>query len=174
MKKLYLMRHAKSDWDDFTLDDHDRPLNERGRNNATQMGQYIAKNDIQIDLIYCSTAVRTRETLKLLVQQTDLKCPKEFRADIYEASSTTLMSIIQNCPEKYKNIMLVGHNPGMHILGLTLTAAQKSLHRQQLERHLPTGTLQDITLNVDTFNEAVEDCGVLNNLVRPKTLPQIG
>lgn len=170
MKKLYLLRHAKSDWNDFTLDDHDRPLNERGKRDAAQIGQYIEKKNLRFDIIYCSTAVRTRETLSRLLNETDIDCPIEYLPDIYDANSSTLLSIIQNCPDKYNELMIVGHNPGMHILGLALSTEEKTPQRQQLEKHLPTGTLQDLKLNIDRFADISFDCGSLENLVRPKTL----
>lgn len=172
MKKLLLLRHAKSDWNDFTLEDHERPLNERGKRNASQIGRYMADHNLTPDMIFCSTAIRTRETLGLILEETPLTCPIEFRPDIYEATSRALMDIIKSCPDKYHHIMLVGHNPAMQYLGLELSNNLDGKHRQQLEKHLPTGTLQCHTLNLDSFESVSENSSILDRLIRPKTLPE--
>ena len=172
MKKLLLLRHAKSDWNDFTLEDHERPLNDRGQLNAQQIGKYMINHNLTPDMIFCSTATRTRETLALIIEEMSLMCPIEYRPDIYEATSTILMNIIQNCPNKYGHIMLVGHNPAIQFLGLELSNNINSKHRQQLEKHVPTGTLQCHTLKVETFEETTRNSSVLNNFIRPKTLAE--
>jgi phosphohistidine phosphatase len=171
MKTLYLLRHAKSDWNDYSVDDHDRILNSRGQQNAAQMGRYLTDQNIQPDIIYCSTAKRTRETLSLVLSENTFTCPIEYIPDIYEANTSTLLSIIRNSPDKYSNIMMVGHNPGMQFLGLTLTENNPSICRQQLEKHLPTGTLQTIELNIECFSDARSGSGTLTGFTRPKILP---
>lgn len=170
MKKLLLLRHAKSDWDDFTLEDHERPLNKRGEHNAQQMGAYMANNSIQPDMIYCSTAQRTRQTLSLLLAQSGLSCPVDYVPGIYEATASTLMNIVTNCPDKYDTLLIVGHNPGMQILGLTLTEGQNIPLRRKLEYRLPTGTLQTITLNITSYTETKQGCGTLESFTKPKSL----
>ncbi len=170
MKKLLLLRHAKSDWDDFTLEDHERPLNERGQHNAQQMGAYMADNTIHPDIIYCSTAQRTRQTLSLLLAQGGLSCPVDYVPDIYEATASTLISIVTNCPDKYDTLLIVGHNPGIQMLGLTLTEGQNAPLRRKLEYRLPTGTLQNITLNINSYTEITQGCGTLESFTKPKSL----
>jgi phosphohistidine phosphatase len=124
-KKLLLMRHAKSDWNDTGLSDVDRPLNARGRSAAPTMGKWLLANDMLPDEIVCSTAVRTRQTLELLIecwsqerkdrQQEDSRRNKPeivFMDDLYLAPALRILTIASKHTSK-SCVMVLGHNPGM-------------------------------------------------------------
>lgn len=119
MKKLYLLRHAKSSWADAGLRDYDRPLNERGRREAEAMGGFFQEQSFKIDRILCSGALRTRQTLELLLRSYDYGGEIEYMDDIYASSPAILKGIIrrQDC----ESLLLVGHNPELEELVFELS-----------------------------------------------------
>ena len=113
MTTLYLLRHAKSSWDDAGLADFDRPLNERGRSTAPFIGQVMKRDGLVPDLILSSPANRARETAQLVRKAADLTAEVELDEKIYEASPQTLRQIVASIGEGIQSVMIVGHNPGM-------------------------------------------------------------
>ncbi len=113
MKTLYIVRHAKSSWDDPHLDDYDRPLNNRGKQNAPEMGKYLAKSGVQPDLIISSSAKRAFSTAKKIVKELryDQKEIVKTR-DLYLASIGTTLKIIRQVEDSINSLMIFGHNPG--------------------------------------------------------------
>lgn len=112
MRTLYLVRHAKSSWDSPGLRDFDRPLNERGMNDAPKMAKNLLKMGIKPDLIVSSPAKRALTTAQFFAKT--LEVPDDaFRQDphIYEAYSTDILRIISKLPESVQTVMLFGHNP---------------------------------------------------------------
>lgn len=105
--RLILMRHAKSSWDDFSQPDHDRPLNARGRRNATTMGGWLRENAFRPDSVLCSTSARTRETLALL----DIAAPVTFEEPLYHGSPETLLNAFRHATGH--TVLLLAHNPGI-------------------------------------------------------------
>ncbi|WP_299817201.1 histidine phosphatase family protein [uncultured Jannaschia sp.] len=106
--KLILLRHAKSDWSDPAKDGRDRPLNERGRAAAEKIGSWLKSRHYLPDLVLCSDALRTRQTLSSL----DLpETATEFRADLYEAEAATILEIATG--QNAECVLVVGHNPGI-------------------------------------------------------------
>jgi phosphohistidine phosphatase len=114
MKTLYLLRHAKSSWDFPQLSDHDRPLNNRGRNDAPLIGEQLAKRNIMPDLIVSSPAVRALSTATLIAKELGYDLEKiAIEEKTYPADPEELLTIIQNTPPKVEELMLVGHNDGL-------------------------------------------------------------
>lgn len=111
MKTLYLIRHAKSSWDDILLDDFDRPLNQRGMNNAPFMAKVLLKKQIFPDLILSSPAQRAKTTAEIFAQELKLTNRITFEKRLYLTSTQTLLDILQQIPNKYNTIFLFGHNP---------------------------------------------------------------
>lgn len=159
MKKLYILRHAKSSWDNPILADFERPLNERGQKTADFMGKFIEKNDFLPELIISSPATRAKETANIVKKSANLQTDIKFEENIYEASLQTLVRIVSELNEKLQSVMLVGHNPGFENLVKFLTGAIQSL---------PTAGLAIIDLDVSKWSEIEENCGVLQKLIRPK------
>ena len=122
MKYLYLVRHAKSSWDEPGLTDFERPLNQRGKKDAPLMGKNIAGKKIKPDLIISSPAQRARKTAIAFAEEFGIK-KKEiiFDEKIYEATSSELFEVIRNFKDDYQTVMLFGHNPGLTNLSNTLT-----------------------------------------------------
>lgn len=106
--KLILLRHAKSAWDDPMQDDHDRPLNRRGREAATRIGTWLRNNGHAPDLILTSSATRTQETTALLGFDAT---PTDISTALYLASADVILRAAQTA--EARTILIVGHNPGM-------------------------------------------------------------
>lgn len=116
MKKLYIIRHAKSSWKDTQLDDFDRPLNKRGRHDATLMGKRLEEKQIIPDVIYSSPAKRAKVTAKSIGKKVQYNNKIVFKKDIYEADQKTLQNIVRNINDRYSIAFLIGHNPGLNEL----------------------------------------------------------
>jgi len=119
------MRHAKSDWDEAGLSDHDRPLNARGRRTAPQMAKWIEKHDAVPEIILASTALRVRETVALLLQAWQSKPLVLSIGSLYLASPQTILEhirtqAIDDNGRRPKRLLVVGHNPGMEQLTSSL------------------------------------------------------
>ena len=122
---LILMRHAKSDWSDESLSDHDRPLNPRGRNAAPRMAGWLAEIGIVPDLILSSSSVRTRETVSLMSDQWGEEAQVSYSESLYLASPETILSMVRSDACGAERLMVVAHNPGMAHLASVLS--QQSL-----------------------------------------------
>lgn len=159
MKTLFILRHAKSSWDDFNLSDFDRPLNKRGLKTAPLMGKKMYENFFQPAIIVSSPAKRAKQTAILVKELAQI--PREIKYDerVYEASPLRLLKIISELDKRYDSAMIVGHNPGLEALLKTLTGEIKSM---------PTAALAVIDLNIENWHETAADCGKLRILIRPK------
>lgn len=162
MKTLLLLRHAKSSWDDPSLEDFDRPLAPRGRRDAPRMGKALRERGPAPDSILSSSAARTRETIEAVGKAAGLRVAPEFRDSIYAASSGELMKVIRSLPETSARAMLVGHNPGMEDLVGRLTGAGGE--------RMPTCALACIELQSDSWADVEDDSGRLLWLLKPKDL----
>jgi phosphohistidine phosphatase len=114
MKTLYLARHAKSSWKQTELNDIDRPLNKRGKQNAPLMGKVLKEKEVRPELILTSPAKRARKTSYIISEQ--IGYPKnEIISDenIYEASTNVLMELVHNLDKKLSSVMIFGHNPAL-------------------------------------------------------------
>jgi phosphohistidine phosphatase len=116
-KELLLVRHAKSSWDDPSLDDHDRPLNERGLRNAPEMGKRIQGWGIRPDVWISSTALRAITTAEVMAEQNGFPPDQIQRSkDLYHASASELQGFIARLDDRIGSAILFGHNPGMTTL----------------------------------------------------------
>ena len=161
MKKLYLLRHAKSSWDDANLADFERPLNDRGERTAPFMGKFMRENSFEPSIIISSPAVRAKQTAVLVKEAADYPCELRFDDRIYEASPRTLLQVVSEIDATHQTTMLVGHNPGMEAFICLLTGDLESM---------PTAALAVIDMEIDAWNKIGEGCGQLRNIFRPKEL----
>ena len=159
MKQLFLLRHAKSSWDDPGLSDFERPLNRRGRTAAPFMGELIAKKKIRPEIIVSSPAVRARQTAELFKEAAGLKCPLRFEKKIYDAILADLRSVISELEEKFASALLVGHQPGTGELIRFLTGESPEV---------PTACFASISLKVDNWSDIGNGSGKLDLILRPK------
>jgi phosphohistidine phosphatase len=147
MHQLLLLRHAKSSWDDAAMPDRDRPLNKRGRRSAVAVRQAMLEFGLIPDLILVSTARRTLETMSALEPWDDTPLVEPVD-DLYLASAALLLTTLQSVAETVRTVLLIGHNPGMHDLGVLLAdpqaSAAKPLH--MVREGFPTGALAEFTV----------------------------
>ncbi|MDF7801089.1 histidine phosphatase family protein [Pontiellaceae bacterium B1224] len=160
-KTLYLVRHAKSSWVNPSYSDFDRPLNDRGQRDAPETGRRFKAKGVMPDVVLCSPARRAVETLNLL--NAELGIPENsiyMQKRIYEASTETLLELIQLLDDSHGSVMLVGHNPSMTWLAEGLVDAQF--------QNLPTCSVVTISLDSNHWNEAGNCPAELLNLDYPK------
>ena len=171
MKTVFLLRHAKSSWDDSSLADHDRPLSKRGRNAAPRIGAYMRGADLRPDLVLCSTALRTRQTLQGVLSQLDVEPAIEFDEELYLSAPDEMLDLVRSVPDTVEAVLLVGHNPGTGMLAGHLSGFGLAENLKLMRAKFPTTALAIIELNVDRWKDTVGGCGTLKEFVRPRDLP---
>ena len=163
MKTLLVLRHAKSSWNDTALDDHERPLNKRGRRDGPRMGELVREHRLTPDIIVSSDAVRARQTAEAVAEAA--RYAGEILLDrlLYIASPPDILAVLRMVREtKAATVMIVGHNPGLEELVAQLTGEQQDL---------PTASLAQIGLPIDRWRDLkVSTRGTLLGLWRPKEL----
>jgi phosphohistidine phosphatase len=167
MRRLYLLRHAKSSWDDPALADHDRPLAPRGRRASKAIGGHLRREGIAPSLVLCSSSTRTRETLTLIAPSLGEGTDVQIKSELYAASAEDLLGALREVPDEVESAMLIGHNPGIQDLTLSLAASGAEMAR--VRRKYPTAALA--TLDVEgSWRELAPDAAELTSFVKPKEL----
>ena len=161
MKNLFLLRHAKSSWDNTALGDFDRPLSKRGISNAIQLSEYIQKHSISFDLVLSSPSERTQSTLDLVLSSLDPIPTSNLKECIYHASASSLIQLITEQDDEINNLLIIGHNPGLHILTETLT--NESIVK------FPTCAFAKIT-NFNHWKDVDAGILTLESVITPKEL----
>jgi phosphohistidine phosphatase len=176
MRRLMLLRHAKTEHDAPSGRDRDRRLDERGHRDAAEIGGWIGRHPPFPDLVMVSEAVRAKQTWELAWEaMKDLAAPPqvEFLPELYGADPNQLLESIRTASvTDPKRLMLVGHNPGMHELALLLTGGGDAAPRQALANNLPTSGLVVFDFAGDDWNDVAFRRGRLVLFVSPKLLKQ--
>lgn len=170
MRKLFLLRHAKSSWDDPGQADHDRPLAERGKTAAKRMARYMERERLRPALALVSTSQRTRATWDRIESAME-GVPVSIEDTLYEASRGDLLHRLRKLDDHIASVLLLGHNPGMERLAQALvghTGEPEALAR--LEAKFSTGALAEIELRIEHWQELEAGCGALVRFIRPKDL----
>lgn len=154
-RTVYLLRHAKSSWDDPELADIERPLAPRGRKAAKKIARYLLDHDVRPELVLCSPAARARETLAAIGEG-------EIRPELYGASAAELLGVIQGLPDDASSVLLIGHNPGVE----DLAGAFAPLARETF----PTGGLATFAFVCDRWAEVAPSGAELVDYVVPREL----
>ncbi len=170
MLTLSLLRHAKSSWDNPGLDDFERPLARRGEAAAPRMGAFMKKHGIAPQLILCSSAVRTRQTLDLVLPHLAGTPAVQYEDALYLAAARTLLARVRKISPEVTHAMLVGHDPGMHELAMDLAATGDAEALAALARKFPTGGLAVIGFEASGWSRIAPGKGRLELFVTPKTL----
>ncbi len=161
MKTLYLVRHAKSSWDNVNMADFDRPLNGRGKKNAPFMGELMQEKNVRPDLVVSSPANRAITTAEAFSEALGYPPEKiEKRMEIYEGGINEMLRLVRGIPETCDTVMLFGHNPT-----LTVFAGFVSGHR--LENIVTCGVVR-IDMSGDSWQETMMDSGTLAWYEYPK------
>ena len=165
MPELLLLRHAKSSWDDPGLSDAERPLAPRGRKAAKRLARYLEREGLRPELVLCSPARRTRETLEAILPA--LGSPEVGLEDgLYGADAGDLLARLRRIPARVRCAMLVGHNPALQDLVLDLCPGGGE--RRRVEEKLPTGALA--VLEVPAWDALGPGRAALTRLVLPREL----
>jgi phosphohistidine phosphatase len=163
MKRLFLVRHAKSSWDNPSLDDIDRPLNNRGKRNAPEMGIRLRKQGIIPDLLISSPAKRALTTAKRIAEEIGYP-KKEIQIDdrLYHGSSNSMLSIIHSQKDKINSLMLFGHNPGFTDFANSLCGINIY--------NIPTAGIVAVDFGIDNWSEVDYKSGELVFFDYPKKI----
>jgi phosphohistidine phosphatase len=171
MLTLSLLRHAKSSWAEPSQDDFDRPLNERGMEAAPAMGKFMAAQKLAPDLILCSTAVRARETLELVLPHLPRKATIEYEDGLYLAAASAMLKRVRAAAAGVEHVMLVGHDPGMHGLATKLAGSGDPELLGALAAKFPSAGLAVIVFDVKGWKAIKPGEGRLKLFMTPKRLP---
>lgn len=162
MKRLYLIRHAKSSWGNPDLDDHERPLNARGKRDAPEMGKRLKKSGVKPDLIVSSSAKRALKTAKIIAQE--LGYPKAgivVEEAIYESESmASLLAVIRQFDDAHNHVFMLGHNPAFTMLS-------RLLSDHQVE-NIPTGGVFCMDFDIASWQQVAAGKGKLVFFDYPK------
>jgi phosphohistidine phosphatase len=175
MRRLMLLRHAKTEHDAPSGRDHDRRLDERGRLDAAAIGTWIARHPPLPDAVLVSTAMRARQTWDIAREaMKDAPQPHvEWLDEIYGAEPAQLLQTIRMAEvHDPARLMLVGHNPGMHELALMLAGGGDKAALKSLEGNLPTAGLVTLDFAIDNWGEVAFRRGELVGFTSPKLLKQ--
>ena len=174
MRRLIVLRHAKTERDSPTGRDFDRQLDDRGQQDAREIGKYLADNRLLPDLALVSPAVRARETWSLVAPH--LKSAEMiFEPDLYGAEVTELLRVISAAggrPDdpKLGTLMVVAHNPGLHELSLMLIGAAETPEQRELACNLPTSGVTVIDFAFEDWGDIALRAGTLERFVSPRKL----
>ena len=153
MKSLLILRHAKAADGGSGLPDFDRALNERGRREAQAVGEFLRLQNLRLDLVLSSPALRARETAETVVSIAGLPGEVRFDKRIYEASWPALFALFSEIGDAVSAVMLVGHNPALEDLIFTLTGRPE---------HLSPATIVKINFDVEQWDDVSENTGTID------------
>lgn len=170
MKTLYLLRHAKAVPTEPDMDDIERPLAERGRDDARRLAEFIRAQAMRPALVLCSTSERTRETWELIALAVGAACDVKLLRWLYLAPASRLMSELQRLPASVDRVMIIGHNPGLEELAQDLVTNSRSTAARALREEYPPGALAKIALAIDQWSDAGPRSGRLARFIRPTDL----
>jgi phosphohistidine phosphatase len=171
MLTLALLRHAKSSWDDAALGDHERPLSKRGSKAAPRVGRYLATEGFAPDVVLSSDSVRTRATVALLLPELS-SAPREvvYAPELYLASPADLLGRIRTVGDAAKTLLVVGHNPGLHMLALSLVGRGAPSAIAALAQGYPTAALAILRFKGKEWADIAPGRGELMAFVVPREL----
>jgi phosphohistidine phosphatase len=138
-RSIVLLRHSKADWPDVA--DHERPLADRGRQEAPASGEWLAAHGITPQLALCSTAVRTRETWKLAAPRLPERPRTVYEERLYDASAGQIIAVVNDVPDEVRDLLVVGHNPGIQAVADVLAGAGEGDALTRMSRGFPTSAI---------------------------------
>ena len=170
MKSLHLLRHAKSRRDAPKLADHDRPLSPRGMQDMMAIAEHCADTGIQPNLILCSSALRTRATLALLIPYLPPVPRILIERGLYLASVGDLFARVREAGDEVASVLVIGHNDDLHEFAKALAGAGEPALRARLQGKFPTGALASFSLSSPSWHHLEVGAGTLSGLITPKEL----
>jgi phosphohistidine phosphatase len=170
MLTLSLLRHAKSSWKDVALPDRDRPLNARGTVEAPLMGKAMAEHGLDPDLVLCSTARRTRDTLELVLPQLKTEPKVSYEDGLYHGTPAEMLALLKGVGAGVGQVLLVGHNPEIQTFALDLIGSGPKHLKDRLETKFPTAGLVVIRFPAGAWSDVVMNSGKLELFLSPRDL----
>ena len=166
-RELYVLRHAKSSWDDPTQRDHERPLAPRGKRAVKVLAEYIERSAIRPELVLVSSSRRTRETLEGIRPSGET----QIEPALYTATVGELIERLRQLPPDVGSAMVIGHNPAMQMLVLRLVRPEPDPGERlaDVRRKFPTGALATLSFTAE-WSELAPGIATLSDYVRPKAL----
>lgn len=172
MRRLYLLRHAKSSWDDNGLDDFERPLSSRGRKAARAVAKYLQQHKIRPALVLCSAAARTRATYDL-IEPGLAGVPASIEAGLYEADRGDLLARLHQLDNHLGSVLLIGHNPGLERLAVFLAGPHGDpAALEHMADKFPTGALAVLETEAAHWAELDGGSCRLTAFIRPRDLDE--
>lgn len=168
MRQLSLLRHAKSSWAEDGQPDRDRPLAPRGRKSGRRLAVHLREQGVRPDLVLCSPAARTRETLELIRAELGDGVDVQVEEELYGAGARELLDRLRRLPDAVEWAMVVGHNPGLQQLVVLL--ARDGALRERARSHYPTGALATLRLPEGGWSELAPGRAELREYVAPREL----
>jgi len=174
LKRLFLLRHAKASRDEPGIDDSDRVLAPRGREDAALMGRFLKDEVYLPDQILCSTSARTRETLALLQPQLGAHPAVQYLEALYLAEADEIIALVSDVRDSVGALMVIGHNPGMEDCARALVRPpeDRKLRKRydSMSAKFPTGALAVIDFDIESWSGIGGWTGELELFMRPKDL----
>ena len=170
MKTIFLLRHAKSSWDDVSLDDFDRPLSTRGIKSCKKIGKYLKKNKLIPDIVYCSSAIRAKQTWELVNRIVEKKKNVVYKSKLYMANSSDFIDVIRKTDNIFHSLMLISHNPGMEIFAREISKNKTDKHYESIDLKYPTGGLVIIRFNLNIWSKIKYETGDICEFIKPRDL----
>ena len=169
MKRLWILRHAKSSWDHAGLADYARPLAPRGRKAAKRIARWADANGVRPELVLCSTAVRAQSTLDLV--RPGLGGPEErVEQGLYHASTDDILELVATTDDTVTEVLLIGHNEGIGELAESLAGSGRAADLAALHAKYPTGTLATLRAPAGRWSGLAPRSAELLSFVRPRDL----
>ncbi len=171
MLTLYLLRHAKSSWDREDLSDLERPLSARGKDAAPRMGRFMRARGYRPELILCSPAQRTRDTLKLAFPKSPEVCEVRIVEGLYNfGDGTGLIDIVAREAGSHESVLVIGHNPSTESAATRLSGTSCSDDCRRMAHKFPTCSLAVIEFDMTSWHDIADGKGKLISFTRPKDL----
>ncbi|MGI8978533.1 MAG: SixA phosphatase family protein [Pirellulaceae bacterium] len=162
MKTLLLMRHAKSSWKDESLDDHDRPLNKRGKRDAPRMGELLRDQQLVPDYVLCSSARRARKTAECVAFAAGVRGETRITSELYMAPPAKLLEVLAQTSESFNSVLLIAHNPSLEELFERLTGQSRAFS---------TAAIAHLQLSIDSWNAVTSNApAALIDFWQPRSL----
>lgn len=170
MKRLCLLRHAKSEWGNAAVEDHDRGLNERGEDTAAFMADFMCENGFTPDTILCSTAKRARLTLGPIQEKLGDKAQVLIEDALYLPMPDEILERIHDIPDSAETVLIISHNPGLEMLSIELMQCEKPTQARVQFEHFPTASYVVYEFDCDCWADIGKGKGRLVHFSKPRDL----
>ena len=170
MKTIFLLRHAKSKWGDPNISDFDRPLADRGIKSAKKIGKYLKKKNYTPNVVYCSSALRAKQTCECINRIIKKKKNIIYKKDLYMSDSGTFIKFLKNTKDKYNSAMIISHNPGIENFAIEMIQNKDNEIYDNINAKYPTGGLVIIKLKNSNWSKLKFESGEVCEFIKPREL----